>query len=823
MRGDTMTGANALTTYRAAAVKLRETAEWNRFDARFQEPLPASGKKRGRLIPLVDANIVKFFMDPDHEARLVDSFASLHDSLDSQRDSNAPDTGEMVPQHLVTFARVTAEFMFLSSKVSIGNEARQLWQEAPLIAPAHAEETASMLRQIERKIADLYTRVRHMTEAEVLEVDGKRAGETVEALHENRESQRPLQDLVRDMSGSFEELFGPKGRRNKKDETTALEEGSRWLRLMRDSKLRPLLSHSICDERVLHPPMDKVEQLAKKLLSQKKRAAMARGESSTRVSQLAWQDATVVVQTGILNDLAREMPSDGEEIRFILISGDDTLHAVYADQFWSDPDADPAHYVLRHPLQYIPIMNARDIPNGYRAKALFDTLLAVLDTVTDFVTQRRCNAFALTYDFRRRPHKLPRWLGQLEMVPLRRLADLWLEATIASNALCAGLAVHDFGIKDLVARLDQFAGDEQALKPLIELHQNIFYDIDGTQLPLIAQELLTEASGALRREAKATGVGSARIPLLLRERFEDVTRNQPIDDFVMGLANSRGEANLNELQQAMREWPRAKAVFFAGMVAAVANNFERAARQLAHAQQLAANAPASGSGRRRVDVNEISYLQCVVDRMRMRDEATFKNARRRLDRLADAVPKTSFEYARAMSEQGSLFLMRYFNLRFGVEQNDGADIQDMFSRSRLYLDQARRASSTMVRERKDLVQALDTQIHTNTIAWQIVRSGFFEEHSNQVKDVETSLGILDNVSDDPEDQDYIVGFWEKVARWLTAPPDRRREAASKVAAFCRSRLQDLATLGDEYQAPTDKIVFLFVAKRAEVELGKFGD
>ena len=59
---------------------------------------------------------------------------------------------------------------------------------------------------------------------------------------------------------------------------------------------------------------------------------MARGESSTRVSQLAWQDATVVVQTGILNDLAREIPSDGEEMRFILISGDATLHAVYADQ-----------------------------------------------------------------------------------------------------------------------------------------------------------------------------------------------------------------------------------------------------------------------------------------------------------------------------------------------------------------------------------------------------------------------------------------------------------------------------------------------------------
>jgi hypothetical protein len=819
-----MTGVNALAEYRAAAVKLRETAEWNRFDARFQEPPIGSGRKRGRLIPLVDANIVKFFMDPDHEARLVDSFASLHDSLDSQRDKKGADTGEAVPQHLMTFARVTAEFMFLSSKVSIGNEARQLWREAPLIAPAHAEETASMLRQIERKIADLYTRVARMTEAEVLQADGKRAAETVEALHENRASPRPLAQLVREVSGSFEELFGPKGRQGKNDETTALEEGSRWLRLMRDSKLRPLLSHSLCAEQVLSPPMARVEQLAKKLLVQKKRAALARGESSTRVSQLAWQDATVVVQVAILNELASQMAGGGEEMRFILISGDDTLHAVYADQFWSDPNADPAHYVLRRPLQYIPIMNARDIPNGYRAKELFDTLLTVLDTVTDFVTQRTCQAYALDYDLRRGSYRLPRWLSQLEMVPLRRLADLWLEATIASNALCAGLAVHDFGIKDLVARLDQFAGDKQALAPLIELHEKIFRDIDGIQIPLIAQELLSEAIGALRRQAAATGVGGARIPLLLRERFEDVTGSQPIDEFVDGLAPSRGEADLKQLQKAMQGWPRAKVLFFAGMVAAVANNFERASRHLAHAQQLAESTPASAARGARVDANEISYLHCVVDRMRMRDKPAFLDVRRRLDRLAKAAPDGTFEHARALSEQGSLFLMRYFNLMFDVEQANHADVPEMVDKSRICLDRARRAS--MVRGRNaaefHLIQALDTQIHTNTIALRIVQSGFFEGHAFQVKDVDTSLGILENVSDDPEEQDHIVGFWENLARWLTAPPDRRGEAAATVAVYCRSKLRGLKTLGDEYQAPTDAIVFKFVAERAEAELGTTG-
>ena len=129
----------------------------------------------------------------------------------------------------------------------------------------------------------------------------------------------------------------------------------------------------------------------------------------------------------------------------------------------------------------------------------------------------------------------------------------------------------------------------------------------------------------------------------------------------------------------------------------------------------------------------------------------------------------------------------------------------------------------MVRARKavdfHLVQELDKQIHTNTIALRIVQSGFFEGHAPQVRDVETSLGILENVSDDPEEQDHIVGFWEHLARWLTASPDRRRAEAVSVRDFCRSGLQALKDLGSEYQAPTDAPVFRFVAERAEEELG----
>lgn len=819
-----MIAGHALSAYLAAAIKLRETAEWNRFDANFQGKAAADRVqgRRGRLVPLVDANIVKFFMDPDHEVRLVNSFANLHDSL-SGRESTEGAADEVPPQHLVTFARVTAEFLFLSSAVSIGNEVRQLWREAPMIAPVHAEETASMLHQIERKIADVYRRVARMTEAEVLGVDGRRATQTVAALHAGQTDHQAFQKLVREMSGSFEELFDSK-KSPRTEETRALEEGSRWLRLMRGGKLRPLLSHPLCEPQVLNPPTERVKHLAEMLLVQKRKAAWSRNESSTRVSQLAWRDATVVVQTTMLNELARQRQTDDEEIRFILISGDETLHSIYADQFWRDPSASPEYYVLRRPLQYIPIMNARDIPNGYQAMELFDTLLAVLDTITDFVTQRTCNAFALDHDFRHRSYKLPRGRGELEMPPLQQLANLWLEAIIASNALCAGLAVHDFGIKELVESLDQFAGDQQALRPLIDLHEQIFRDIDGIQLPLIAQELLADAVGALRRHVQAADVGGVRIPLLIRERFEAVTGNLPIDKFVTRLAQGRGGTNIAELHQAMRRWPRQKALFFAGTVAAVANNFDRAAGLLSHTVQLLrANTPTPSKpieGRPN-DLDEVLYLQCVVDRLRMCDEAVFDGARRRLDRLIDSAHRGSFEYARALSEEGSLYLMRYFNVKFDIEKGASVGVAEaMVERSKVRLEQAQRASLKARARRVDLplIQALDTQIHTNTIAWHVVRSGFFDGHVRQIKDFDTSLDILENVRSTLRGGDHIIGFWESVGSWLIAPPEQRADRAKEVADFCHSRLRALKALGAEYQAPADFIVFSFVAEQASLEL-----
>jgi hypothetical protein len=296
-----------LTAYRDAAVRMREAAEWNLFDATFQEG--AKSRRPGRLVPLVDANIVKFFMDPDHETHLIDSFSNLPAPRLAKSGVGGQGGGEPAP-HLVTFARVTAEFMFLSTPVTIGGEKRQLWRETPLITPAHSEETTALLRRIESKVAQLYQKVAPLTEAQILEVAGDKALRSLQALStagaRSEIDSSTLRSLVHDLSESFEQLYAPARTAESAQSTelveqiNALDEGLRWIRLIREDKLRPMLSHPLCTTDVLQPPEEQIRAIAEPLEKRKRSTESGRADSSARVARRAWRDAMAVVQTVML-------------------------------------------------------------------------------------------------------------------------------------------------------------------------------------------------------------------------------------------------------------------------------------------------------------------------------------------------------------------------------------------------------------------------------------------------------------------------------------------------------------------------------------------
>jgi hypothetical protein len=172
-----------------------------------------------------------------------------------------------------------------------------------LITPAHAEETTAMLRRIERKVSHLYERVGSQTEAELLgdanRAHAQNAVRSVEELSRAGSDQqldaKALRGLVRNVSGSFEELFAPADAGPRRDKTVrdrdrieeidALEEALRWMRLIREAKLRPLFSHPLCNPDVLQPPEDDIRRLAEPLAALKQSTEQGRSESSTRVAR----------------------------------------------------------------------------------------------------------------------------------------------------------------------------------------------------------------------------------------------------------------------------------------------------------------------------------------------------------------------------------------------------------------------------------------------------------------------------------------------------------------------------------------------------------
>lgn len=818
-------------SYRRAAVRLRQAVEWNQYDAAFQ--------REGRIVPLVDANAVKLFLDPENETTQVDPFNLLGGT-----------SGRPERRALLTFARITAEFLFLSAPVRIGLEEGRLWKEPPLLAPGHSEEVVGMLRRIEAKSRQIYEVARRSTEAEAVHAGDTTARLRIEdfaaALSAGGEagdvSSNTLRPLVLRMADAFDGLFVPRTGMKEEEMSSALalREAVRWLRLMREGKLRPLTTHLLCDAEVLSPPEVEVRRFLDPLLKKKRTTAAGRGDEREQTERLARHDATALVQAISMNERARNASRGaGEKVRFVLISGDETLHEVYADDFWSSSERpDRANYVLRRPLQYVPVMNVNDIPNGYRAAALFEDLVGMLDSFTSFVEPRTDQAFALEHDWRRLTVGVSQGAqSDAARKQVARLISHWGEAIQTSSVLSAGLAVRDFGLRKLFDSLDRLTSRSEAVNPLVQLHESIFSEIDGIHLPLVVQELLTVAGDALQRQRTAGAVAGVRMPLLIQERFDEFTDGVPIDEYLVALAGGgRGRGSGQERKLAGRlahEKRRYRVLFLAGTIAALANHFELAARHLARASALLRSTTehrnVSSSAR---DLAEIAYLRAVVDRMRMRSYRDYRHAEERLRTIAASSAAGSFAWARATSEIAALHLMQFYNARFEIaappkEEAAPLHLKSLAARAgeelatlRQKLPDLRRAAAA----EPPLMRALEMQVHANTLCWAVATSGFFTSGRQGVISMpgvaSGSLQALESLSIASGDEDFIVGLWQLVALWLLEQPNNQsHEAARRLHTYCVDRLAAVNAISAEFRPPADAEVLRFVRNETAAAAG----
>ena len=342
--------AMKLRQYFQEAADLRLCLQLNYEDYEF-------ARTGGRIFYIMDANIVVFFLNPVREARHVRAF-----------DSSG------IAKHTAATALITAEFLFSRSLAGQNGY-------PALIAPSHAEELGDVLDEIRKSIApegDASSTLAKSTRRGLKElIDGVRSGRIPRDA-----AVKELRRLVPEFA--IDQLEG------------GFQEANQFLRLYRDDLVRPLAVHSeatgdVLDVELYHKQW--VEQWTDRILPERMRVIKERigshsfehgrhppGYSPESERKRARRDAKALVQTLLLDKVGCQA---SQPTRYVLVSADRALVDAYAKWFWRDGRSDNVNsrFILRHPLQYVPILNIKDMPNGIDRADIFDRTRDALDSL----------------------------------------------------------------------------------------------------------------------------------------------------------------------------------------------------------------------------------------------------------------------------------------------------------------------------------------------------------------------------------------------------------------------------------------------------------
>jgi hypothetical protein len=326
----------------------------------------------GRIIYLMDANVVVFFMNPVVEAVHVNVF----DSGDSGATAGT--------------ALITAEFLF-----SRGLSGQQGYPA--LIAPAHAEELGDLVGSMRQRLEtpatapDLLSPVNTPSASSPMAAPHTLPGSTLEEL-------KILIQQVR--AGSMQRPLAVKRLRRLVPELATdlleggIQEANQLLRLYRNDLIRPLAVHSEAATDILEIGQiqsSRVKKWGEDILQERKRIVEDRIQRSARKRNMrppslyaerkkARRDAEALLQTMALDEAADQA---GENTRYVLVTADRALFDTYSRWFWQGSRSEGAEprFVLRHPLQYVPILNVTDMPNGIERSDILDRTRDALDAL----------------------------------------------------------------------------------------------------------------------------------------------------------------------------------------------------------------------------------------------------------------------------------------------------------------------------------------------------------------------------------------------------------------------------------------------------------
>jgi hypothetical protein len=631
------------------AATIRWCLEYNRIDYEF-------ARKGGRITYLVDANIVRFFMRPADEA--MQHLGAL--GRGAQIKSNA---------------MITVEFML--SRELAGQ------RRAPaFIAPGHAED-----------ISDIIGGIGHAATDTRKPPDGKRLDALLREIEANRlDADGAIQKLTEIVPEVAEE-FG------------RFLEAEHLKRVYDEELVRPLASHRNATRDILDIDSGKSKAVAEWIRRiQTWEAEVEKGRLASpgaareagavkRNRRQIERDARVLVQ---LEELAAAADPD---CRYVLITADTLLFDTYAQWYWQTAREQSPRplFLLRLPLQYSPILNLSDMPNGLDDSVIVETSRS-LDPL--FEDLRRVDPdYPNSLSFLRSlvGHKplndtLLGFFGfNLEFndttqALFAEMRNEWHDTFARSNLINASLLNRRTGgnldrlVRLLHDRRDFLEALREALqRTILDLEQSHLAFSTGVNIRLLHRSFGPESSQ-----------DALRTPPLVRATFPRILGELELQQALDRLSN--GDADLlSRVTQAMHKLDF-ETYFFAACVAHRCGLWHGAFLYADRARDFIGDEP-------HATLHELDFLRANSARNALRNKESLDVAADALDRLVrDAETQNDhFGLARALCEQAAFYLVILF-----------ADALDVIS----YPEQKNKAQSVMQGIYARSAEAIARMAHT---------------------------------------------------------------------------------------------------------------
>lgn len=753
-----------LERYLDGAVRLRQAATWNIFDTKPNDRLPR------RVIPVVDADVIRMFMAPAAETRYVDPFPAddMEPDSDELREWNEP---------MALVAAATAEFIFLTDSIKVFDHDIRKWREPLRVASPHLLDVEIMLHQIRIKIEEgLQRSIRELEDDAIERVDS--------VLEKSRRNDdRNLADLVRELPASLRNLYlGP------------MYEAERWARLRGTEQLLRLDGLDVATPDVLNPRETLVEdwrdQLYRSLVvppssTQGHMRPRDREERRARAQERARRDALAVASVTLLNEIGMHRgPRDGW--RAVLISGDDHLHRVYAR--WaartSGIDLDPAYYVMRRPLQFTPVLNVADMSGDQSAAGIFRNLTEALDLTVDILfegSKTPPSRYLLEHHWdHHRRERLKTLDRQGIEKHLNKCNEHWLEAINHINARNHPYLTRDYD--RLFDKLKQAFDEPDARKELIEQTTKVVSELDAEHFRLVLDETVHEL---------AHFKGSMRMPFLVLADFPDfLDGDGSLARFFFGDSpfprmTKHELARLRDTAEKVRQSPNPRGTFLTAILTAATGSYGRAARLVVRARHLASDNSQSASSLRA----EMDYFLALMLRLglTLARKEDYDNASDILKRLFRESASDSIRSARAYSEAAALELSWFCMVALGRGADPSAEHRRLLEQGNKYLKSARNlAFRPRAKEATRQERELEQQIVANVIAAQTYR---------KLVGGDPDIGMVTWAHDQYEellgpvirDADYVTELWWLAAKWLIDPTQKH---ARELQVHCERTLAE---------------------------------